>query len=104
MKWNIRGKHSTRDAAPAETPLTTPAPTSDLERRAVEIGRELLGPARQYKPGLFSPKFWFDQLMNWAMKDPSFKMQLFRFIDVFPMLNTPDMVHDYLADYLSQPR
>ena len=41
--------------------------------------------------------------MNWAMKDPAFKMQLFRFIDVFPMLNTPEMVHDYLVDYLSQP-
>ena len=30
-------------------------------------------------------------------------MQLFRFIDVFPMLNTPEMIHDYLVDYLSQP-
>jgi RHH-type proline utilization regulon transcriptional repressor/proline dehydrogenase/delta 1-pyrroline-5-carboxylate dehydrogenase len=103
MKWNIRGKRSTQDAAPNENLLSTPAPTSDVERRTLEIGRELLGPARQYKPGLFSAKFWFDQLMNWAMKDPAFKMQLFRFIDVFPMLNTPDMVHDYLVDYLSQP-
>ena len=30
-------------------------------------------------------------------------MQLFRFIDVFPMLHTPDLVHDYLVDYLTQP-
>ena len=30
-------------------------------------------------------------------------MQLFRFIDVFPMLRTPALVHDYLTDYLSQP-
>jgi RHH-type proline utilization regulon transcriptional repressor/proline dehydrogenase/delta 1-pyrroline-5-carboxylate dehydrogenase len=103
MKWNIRGKRSVRDAALSETLIRTPAPTSDVERGAVEIGRELLGPARQYKPGLFSAKFWFDQLMNWAMKDPAFKMQLFRFIDVFPMLNTPEMVHDHLVDYLSQP-
>jgi RHH-type proline utilization regulon transcriptional repressor/proline dehydrogenase/delta 1-pyrroline-5-carboxylate dehydrogenase len=62
-----------------------------------------LGPARQHKAGFFSAKFWSDQLMNWAMKDPAFKLQLFRFIDVFPMLNTPEMVHDYLVDYLSQP-
>jgi RHH-type proline utilization regulon transcriptional repressor/proline dehydrogenase/delta 1-pyrroline-5-carboxylate dehydrogenase len=103
MKWNIRGKSGTREAAPAATILRTSPPSSDLERRAVEIGRELLGPAREYKAGLFSAKFWSDQLMNWAMKDPAFKMQLFRFIDVFPMLNTPELVHDYLVDYLTQP-
>ena len=41
--------------------------------------------------------------MSWAMKDPAFKIQLFRFVDVFPMLDTPAKVHDYLLDYLSQP-
>ena len=54
-------------------------------------------------PGVFSARFWSDQLMNWAMKDPAFKVQLFRFVDVFPMLRTPALVHDYLIDYLSQP-
>ncbi len=52
---------------------------------------------------MLSAKFWNDQLMNWAMKDPAFKIQLFRFIDVFPMLRTSALVHDYLTDYLSQP-
>jgi RHH-type proline utilization regulon transcriptional repressor/proline dehydrogenase/delta 1-pyrroline-5-carboxylate dehydrogenase len=37
------------------------------------------------------------------MKDPSFRTQLFRFIDVFPMLRSPQQIHDYLSDYLSQP-
>ena len=41
--------------------------------------------------------------MNWAMKDPAFKIQLFRFIDVFPMLDGPQVIHDYLLDYLSDP-
>ena len=41
--------------------------------------------------------------MDWAMKDPAFKVQLFRFIDVFPMLRTPEQVHEYLCDYLGQP-
>ncbi len=41
--------------------------------------------------------------MHWAMRDPTFKVQLFRFIDVFPMLRTPAQVHEYLRDYLSQP-
>lgn len=52
---------------------------------------------------MLSSQFWSDQLMHWAMKDPAFKVQLFRFVDVFPMLQTPEQVHAYLVDYLTQP-
>lgn len=78
-------------------------PASDLERRTVEIGRELLDGARQHRSGLLSSRFWSDQLVDWAMKDPAFKVQLFRFIDVFPMLQTPEQIHEALVDYLGQP-
>jgi RHH-type proline utilization regulon transcriptional repressor/proline dehydrogenase/delta 1-pyrroline-5-carboxylate dehydrogenase len=37
------------------------------------------------------------------MKDKAFKVQLFRFVDAFPSLTTPDLVHDHLVDYLTQP-
>ena len=108
MAWLGRGKQKTPTAQP-QTKAPAPKPTlvahqsPELERRATEIGRELLKMAREYKTGVFSAKFWSDQLMNWSMKDPAFKVQLFRFIDVFPMLNTPSLVHEYLTDYLSQP-
>ena len=82
---------------------TLPAGPSDPQQRATEIGRELLHAAREHRTGPFSARFWSDQLMNWAMKDPAFRVQLFRFIDVFPMLRTPEQVHEYLLDYLSQP-
>src|SRR5690606_23404730 len=39
----------------------------------------------------------------WSMKDQGFKVQLFRFVDAFPALRTPDMVHEHLVDYLTQP-
>lgn len=84
--------------------VTPPArPSSDLERRTLEIGKELLASARAYRGNIFTIKFLSDQLMNWSMKDPQFKVQLFRFIDVFPMLGTPELVHEYLLDYLTQP-
>ncbi|MBN1911000.1 MAG: proline dehydrogenase family protein [Pirellulales bacterium] len=67
------------------------------------IGRSLLADARQYRTGWFSAKFWSDQLMNFAMKDPAFKVQLFRFVDAFPMLKSPEAVYDCLTDYLGQP-
>jgi len=76
---------------------------TQLERLTRQIGQELLDQGRQQRAGLFSSRFWSDQLMTWAMRDPAFKIQLFRFVDVFPMLHSSRQVHDYLVDYLNQP-
>lgn len=108
MAWLGRGKQKTPTTQPqVKAPMPKPAPLAhqspELERRATEIGRELLKMAREHKTGVLSAKFWSDQMMNWSMKDPAFKVQLFRFIDVFPMLHTSKLVHEYLTDYLSQP-
>ena len=103
MAWLGRGKQKTPTTQPQTKAPQPASPSPEVERRATEIGRELLQLARDYKAGVFSAKFWSDQLMNWSMKDPAFKVQLFRFIDVFPMLHTPALVHAYLTDYLSQP-
>ena len=103
MKWNIHKRPPVEQAAPNPVRPGTATVAPDVERRAQEIGRQLLKSAREHKAGLFSTKFWSDQLMNWAMKDPAFKIQLFRFIDVFPMLDGPQVIHDYLLDYLSDP-
>ena len=81
----------------------TPVHSTDLEPRTLEIGRELLSLARANQAGLLSKQFWQDKLMNWSMKDPQFKIQLFRFVDTFPALRDPDAVHEHLTDYLSQP-
>jgi RHH-type proline utilization regulon transcriptional repressor/proline dehydrogenase/delta 1-pyrroline-5-carboxylate dehydrogenase len=105
MAWLARSKQKTKEAkAPAThhrpaAPVTSVSP--EVDRRAIEIGRELLKAAREYRGSVFS--LMSDKLMNWAMKDPVFKLQLFRFIDVFPMLKTADQVHDCLTEYLSQP-
>jgi RHH-type transcriptional regulator, proline utilization regulon repressor / proline dehydrogenase / delta 1-pyrroline-5-carboxylate dehydrogenase len=69
----------------------------------MEIGSELLRRAREHKTGLLSAKFYSDALMEWSMKDPNFKVQMFRFVDCFPMLRTTDDVFDHWQDYMSQP-
>ena len=76
---------------------------SEIERRTHQIGSEMLRLAREHRAGVLSSRFWSDWLMSWAMKDPAFKVQLFRFVDVFPMLHRPEHVYDYLVDYLGQP-
>ena len=114
----IKSKASTASSKPTSAPPSqapagastvhdpgTAIPPADpaVERRIVEFGNEFLERARGGKAGMLSRAFWSDKLMDWAMQDEAFKVQLFRFVDAFPMLRTPEQIHDHLADYLSQP-
>ena len=76
---------------------------SDVEAETQTIGMQLLEGARRRQKGVLSGKFWSDSLMEWSLRDPQFKLQLFRFIDCFPSLNGRDDVYDHLVDYLKQP-
>jgi len=51
-------------------------------------------------PLLFSRKGFYGALMDWSMRDEHFKTQLFRFVDVLPMLNTSSSVSRHLKEYL----
>ena len=51
-------------------------------------------------PSLFSKKGFYGTLMEWAMRDEHFKTQLFRFVDVLPMLRSSGEVSRHLTEYL----
>lgn len=76
---------------------------AEVEQRTLQIGREILSDARQPTSSLFSPRFWSDQFLSWAMNDPALKVQLFRFVDVFPTLKTSEQAYQCLVEYLGQP-
>ena len=90
-------------AAPATRPPVVSDSSPQREENIMRIGAQMLEIAKGHKAGLLSAKFYQDKLMDWSMKDHNFKVQLFRFVDAFPTLTTPEMVHDHLVDYLTQP-
>src|SRR5262245_21198372 len=55
---------------------------------------------KQPPPALFSKKGAYARLMEWSMKDPAFKTQLFRFVDVLPSLNSSGEIVRHLQEYL----
>jgi len=55
---------------------------------------------QQPPPALFSKKGAYARLMDWSMKDPAFKTQLFRFVDVLPSLNSSGEIVRHLQEYL----
>ena len=63
-------------------------------------GEDLIRRAVRFKPRLLSARFVDDAVFNLSMKDPAFKTQLFRFIDVLPSLKTREEVVAHLREYL----
>jgi len=55
---------------------------------------------QQPPPALFSKKGAYARLMEWSMKDPAFKTQLFRFVDVLPTLSSSAEIVRHLQEYL----
>lgn len=104
-------KTSTPPPAKAPPPSATPAssvpasgflpPDPALEAAVRAIGQRLFDTMERHPaPGLLSAKGAYARLMEWSMRDPAFKTQLFRFVDVLPTLETSADVVDHLREYL----
>ena len=53
---------------------------------------------------MLEKRWWDDRIMNWAMSDESVKVQMFRFVDVLPMLRTHESVTQHLHEYFEDVR
>ena len=76
-------------------------PDPALEPRIRAIGEKLFALMDAHPaPGIFSKKGAYARVMDWAMKDPAFKAQLFRFVDVLPTLKSSAEIVRHLQEYL----
>jgi RHH-type proline utilization regulon transcriptional repressor/proline dehydrogenase/delta 1-pyrroline-5-carboxylate dehydrogenase len=93
----------------ATAPITrsdefAPRDLAAIERATQETGRYLFEHLEVRRPKVWDRRWWDDRIMAWAMNDEAVKVQLFRFIDVLPMLTTPDAVAKHLEEYLDDVR
>ncbi len=77
---------------------------SQVEKTTQEIGREILSQVRSQRPGIFRRAWWDDRIMAKAMDDPAVKVQAFRFVDVLPVLHTPEAVTEHIQEYFEDVR
>ena len=77
---------------------------ADIERTTQEFGRHLLAHASDHQRSLWERGWWEDRIMAWAMQDESVKVQMFRFVDVLPMLATREAVTRHLHEYFHDVR
>jgi RHH-type proline utilization regulon transcriptional repressor/proline dehydrogenase/delta 1-pyrroline-5-carboxylate dehydrogenase len=90
-----------------ERPQTSAAPAgaaASIEPVVHRIGNQLFDALeRTGTPSLFTKKGLYGALMDWAMQDEAFKVQLFRFVDVLPTLTSSAEVARHLTEYLDNP-
>ena len=76
--------------------------TDDLNRRIVARGRELFASIADAKPALFSSATWTGRVMQWCLRSEEFKTRLFRFVDVFPALQSTQQITGHLREYFGE--
>jgi RHH-type proline utilization regulon transcriptional repressor/proline dehydrogenase/delta 1-pyrroline-5-carboxylate dehydrogenase len=74
----------------------------DVEAETRAIGDWLQQHSPRRKPSIFERRWWDDRILSWAMADESVKVQMFRFVDVLPMLKDHQSVSRHLQEYFEE--
>lgn len=75
--------------------------TSTVNDRALELGREVFEEVHAATSSKLSTEYWGEQLMQWAMGSKEFKVSIFRFVGVFPDLDTAESVVRHAQEYFT---
>jgi RHH-type proline utilization regulon transcriptional repressor/proline dehydrogenase/delta 1-pyrroline-5-carboxylate dehydrogenase len=72
-----------------------------LEDKIKNIGRMIYDASAAALPSLFDRRKWKGKVMEWAMRDETFKVNLFRFIDILPSIKSDTLIVRLLKEYFS---
>lgn len=76
---------------------------SHLQNQIKQKGEDILyRMENQSKGSIFSKDFWYGRIMEWSMKNESFKTRMFRFVDVLPTLTNNNDVASHLKEYFTE--
>jgi len=75
----------------------------EIESRIRQTGYRLYDLMEGEAGSIFSREYWVGKLFDWCMHSEPFKVQMLRFIDVFPHLRDSDAVISHIQQYFSDP-
>ena len=73
---------------------------SNINNRIVSFGRQIFESIGREQPSAFNKNYWSGRMMEWSMKLPEFKVNLFRLVDVLPSLRSNRSLADHIREYL----
>ena len=79
----------------------TMSPDGRKEQRVQQTARDIFAAMRPDKPSLLSAERWQGEMMEWAMADELLKVEMLRFVDVFPTLRSRREIGRHLREYFA---
>lgn len=76
-----------------------PEMETTLDQLITQRSKEFFASISGESPSIFNKGWWSGKVMDWAMKNENFKIQLFRFVDVLPYLTTSESLTRHIEDY-----
>lgn len=73
--------------------------SNQLNESIISRGKEIFASISGEKPSLFNKGAWMGKAMDWCMQNEHFKVQMFRFVDVFPTLTTGRLLTKHIREY-----
>lgn len=74
---------------------------STLDSQVIERGKQFFDSISGEAPSVFNKGWWTGKVMDWSMKNEDFKVQMFRFVDVLPYLNTSESLSRHIEEYFA---
>ena len=74
----------------------------DRESQVQRTAREILALTHRSKPSVLSSERWQGEMMDWAMSDERLKVEMLRFVDVFPTLRSRSEIARHLREYFAR--
>lgn len=82
---------------------TNTAIDPNTESSILRTGEDILKRMEtQSKSSIFNKDWWYGAIMDWSMKNPRFKTNMFRFVDVLPALHSGNEVAKHLKEYFTE--
>ena len=72
---------------------------SPFDADVTALARRIAGLGAGERTRIVQASWWSERMLEWAMSHPSFKTQLFRFVDVFPATTSDEDVLRHLDEY-----
>src|SRR4051812_36307246 len=77
--------------------------TDAFQKDVRALGEQIFSQMAGESPSIFKKDYWSGRIMEWSMKDELFKVDMFRFVDVLPVLKSSDSVTAHLHEYFNRP-
>lgn len=74
----------------------------ELESLTIKKGKKIFSLIKKEETSFFRASWWESEIIKWCLSDEWLKNNILRFVDVYPVLNTPRKLVTHLKEYFPE--